>query len=84
MRLALARQRTASSGLACDAQEESDDRADAGLVGAVFDDDGRPGLANDLLAAVFSLERHVAGRVPMPFGVSLLGLARVPAGSKSS
>ena len=35
-------------------------------------DDSQPGLLNDLLAAVFALERHLVCRVPMPVGVSLL------------
>jgi len=37
-------------------------------------EDNRPGLANDLLAGVFALERHLIGRVPLPFGVSLLAV----------
>jgi len=39
-------------------------------------DENRPGLVNDLLAAVFASERHVVGRVPLPFGVSLLACLR--------
>jgi SAM-dependent methyltransferase len=35
-------------------------------------DDNRPGLVNDILAAVFALERHLIRRVPMPVGISLL------------
>lgn len=41
-------------------------------------DENRPGLVNDLLAAIFSSERHLVGRVPLPFGVSLLGLSKIP------
>lgn len=37
-----------------------------------------PGL-NRALTAVFSAERHLVGRVPLPAGVSLLVLARKPA-----
>jgi SAM-dependent methyltransferase len=40
-------------------------------------DDNRPGLANDLLAAVFASERHLMRRVALPVGVSLLATARV-------
>jgi hypothetical protein len=29
-----------------------------------------------LLEGVFAVERHVVGRVPLPFGVSLIGVAR--------
>jgi len=36
----------------------------------------RRGLANDVLAAVFALERHIVPRVPLPLGASLLALAR--------
>jgi hypothetical protein len=36
-----------------------------------FDDTG-PGLANEALAAVFALERHLVPRVTLPIGVSLL------------
>jgi len=39
-------------------------------------EDNRPGLANDLLAAVFAAERHVVPRVALPLGVSLLATAR--------
>jgi SAM-dependent methyltransferase len=35
-------------------------------------EDNRPGLTNDLLAAVFAAERHLVHRVPLPIGVSLL------------
>lgn len=40
-------------------------------------DDARPGLVNELLAAVFTLERHLVHRVPMPIGVSLLATVRL-------
>jgi SAM-dependent methyltransferase len=35
-------------------------------------EDNRPGLLNDVLAWVFSLEGALVARVPLPFGVSLL------------
>ena len=44
-------------------QEESDDRMPSPRV-------------NRLLEGVFGLERHLVGRVPLPFGVSLLAVAR--------
>ena len=40
-------------------------------------DGARPGIANEILAAVFSLERWWVGRIPMPIGVSLLAAVRV-------
>jgi hypothetical protein len=46
------------------------------LKGSDFDGN-RPGRTNDLLAQIFSAERHFVGHVPMPFGTSLLGTARV-------
>jgi SAM-dependent methyltransferase len=39
-------------------------------------DDNHPGLVNDVLAALFALERHLVRRVPMPLGVSLLATVR--------
>jgi len=33
-------------------------------------EDNRPGLVNDLLAAVFAAERHLVPHVPLPLGVS--------------
>jgi SAM-dependent methyltransferase len=42
-------------------------------------EDNRPGLVNDLLAAVFGSERHLVGRVALPVGVSLLATVRVGA-----
>jgi SAM-dependent methyltransferase len=39
-------------------------------------DDNHPGLMNEVLAAVFSLERHLIHRLPMPIGVSLLATVR--------
>ena len=39
-------------------------------------EDSRPGLANDVLAAVFAAERHLVTRVPLPLGVSLLATLR--------
>jgi SAM-dependent methyltransferase len=41
-------------------------------------EDNRPGLVNDLLAGVFSVERHLIDRVPMPVGVSLVAKYRPP------
>ncbi len=35
-----------------------------------------PGPLNDLLEGVFAAERHLVGRVPLPAGVSLVGVAR--------
>lgn len=43
-------------------------------------DDHHPGLMNEMLTAVFALERHLVRRVPLPFGVSLLATVR-PDGS---
>jgi SAM-dependent methyltransferase len=40
-------------------------------------DDNQPGWINDILAAIFAVERHVIQRVPMPVGVSLLATARL-------
>jgi SAM-dependent methyltransferase len=40
-------------------------------------DDGRPGAMNELLALLFSLERHLVLRVPLPVGVSLLAALRM-------
>jgi SAM-dependent methyltransferase len=40
-----------------------------------FDDNHR-GMINDLLTSIFALERHLIGRVSMPFGVSLLATMR--------
>ena len=39
------------------------------------------GLANQLLEAVFSAERHVVPRVSLPFGVSLIAVASADAGN---
>lgn len=39
-------------------------------------EDNRPGLANDVLAALFAAERHLVHRVPLPVGVSLLATVR--------
>jgi SAM-dependent methyltransferase len=41
-------------------------------------EDTAPGLANDVLAALFAAERHLVSRVPLPIGVSLLAILRVP------
>lgn len=40
-------------------------------------DDNHPGLINEVLTAVFALERHLVLRVPMPVGVSLLASVRL-------
>lgn len=49
-------------------------------LGLESDDDALPSpRVNRALTAVFSAERHLVGRVPMPAGVSLLILARKPA-----
>jgi len=39
-------------------------------------EDNRPGLVNDILATVLASERHALGKLPMPFGVSLLATLR--------
>ena len=41
-------------------------------------EDNHPGLANELLARLFALERHLVSRVPLPLGVSLLATLRAP------
>jgi SAM-dependent methyltransferase len=41
----------------------------------------QPGRLNDLLAAIFSAEARLLGKFDLPVGVSLLALARRPAGS---
>lgn len=40
--------------------------------------DDAPGPLSGLLEGLFAAERHVIGRVPLPFGVSLVGIAREP------
>lgn len=40
-------------------------------------DDNHPGLMNEILAAMFAMERHVIYRVPIPVGVSLLATTRL-------
>lgn len=42
---------------------------------------GGSGLANQVLEAVFSAERHVVPRVSLPFGVSLIAVAAPDAGN---
>ncbi|MFP5329576.1 MAG: class I SAM-dependent methyltransferase [Alphaproteobacteria bacterium] len=42
------------------------------------DDSLPPAPVNALLKSVFSLERFLVGRVPLPFGVSLIGVFRRP------
>lgn len=40
-------------------------------------DDAMPGAAvNSLFRRIFGLEKHLVGRLPMPFGVSLVGVLR--------
>ncbi len=52
------------------------------ITGSTRDDDQLPGRAmNAVLRGIFSFERHVLGRLRMPFGVSLVMLARRPANS---
>lgn len=48
-------------------------------VDGAEDDALPPGPLNRLLCALFASERHVVGRLALPFGVSLLMLARKPA-----
>ena len=49
------------------------------LRGDESSDDAMPGaLVNKTLEAVFGLERELIGRVPMPFGVSLVAVLRRP------
>jgi len=51
------------------------------ITGSTHDDDQLPGRAmNAILRGIFSCERHLLGRLPMPFGVSLVMLARPPRG----
>lgn len=50
------------------------------LFGLKGDDDALPApWLNRLLGGIFAFERRLVGRVPLPFGVSLLMLARRPA-----
>lgn len=37
---------------------------------------GRPGVVNDGLKRLFAAERHLVGKLPLPFGVSLVAVAR--------
>ncbi|RIX32426.1 class I SAM-dependent methyltransferase [Sphingomonas edaphi] len=54
-------------------------RAIGKLTGKDDSDDAMPGdLVNKTLDAVFGLERSLIGRVPMPFGVSLVAVLRRP------
>ena len=49
------------------------------LRGDQSSDDAMPGaLVNKTLEAIFGLERELIGRVPMPFGVSLVAVLRRP------
>ena len=49
------------------------------LFGLADDDDALPPpWLNRLLGVVFAFERHLVGRLPFPFGVSLLMLACKP------
>ncbi|HRF45764.1 MAG TPA: hypothetical protein PLD30_16265, partial [Candidatus Competibacteraceae bacterium] len=42
------------------------------------DDQMPPEMANRILTQIFASERHLVGRLPLPFGVSLLATARNP------
>ena len=49
------------------------------LTGKDNSDDAMPGaFVNKALDTVFGLERSLIGRVPMPFGVSLVAVLRRP------
>lgn len=48
------------------------------------DDDLPPAPVNALLRGVFTLERHLMGRVSLPIGVSLFAIARVPGGASAA
>lgn len=49
------------------------------LLGDESSDDAMPGaLVNKTLETIFGLERELIGRVPMPFGVSLVAVLRRP------
>ncbi|HKX31894.1 MAG TPA: class I SAM-dependent methyltransferase [Blastocatellia bacterium] len=39
--------------------------------------DSRPGLANELLTAIFAAEQHLVTRIPLPIGVSLMATLRL-------
>jgi SAM-dependent methyltransferase len=41
-------------------------------------DDSRPGMVNDVLAAIFGAERHLIARLRLPIGVSLLAIVHLP------
>lgn len=40
--------------------------------------DDAPGPLSGVLEGLFAAERHIVGRLPLPFGVSLVGVAREP------
>jgi hypothetical protein len=47
------------------------------LTGKKESDDQMPAApVNAVLRSIFSLERHLLGRVPLPFGVSLVAILR--------
>lgn len=49
------------------------------LTGKESADDAMPGPAvNRLFQTIFGLEKHLVGRLPLPFGVSLVGVLRRP------
>lgn len=49
------------------------------LTGKESSDDAMPGAAvNSILDRTFGFERHLVGRVPLPFGVSLVAVLRRP------
>lgn len=54
-------------------------RALGKLTGKEESDDRLPSMqVNRLLTTLFGFERHLLGRLPMPFGVSLVGVLRKP------
>ena len=49
------------------------------LAGSDTPSDEKPGaLLNSTLGRIFASEKHIAGRVPMPFGLSLFAVVRNP------
>jgi SAM-dependent methyltransferase len=55
-------------------------RAVARVTGRLFDDGLTvpSGWLNGTLRSIFELERHAVGQVPLPFGLSLIAVAREP------
>ena len=54
-------------------------RSAAGVDGGKSDFKTRPGPVNSSLAMLFGAERYLLRRLNLPFGVSLLAVARKPA-----